>query len=531
MNFSRTDLFACVLLCLLALAVFLQYDIFQQPMILDPGYFVYMGQQILQGHAPYATAFDHKTPLASFVCALAILVGRIAGVPDILAVRYTFLIAAVLCIAFTYLAARTVFASRLVGLLSAVIMLSFSSFAILAVAGAEPKILMILLGLISICAIHRRAWWLSGLTAALSFSAWQGGGLFMVLALSVPAVRHGRDRARNLLFCFLGMLIPLGAMAAYFHSHGALTEAFRQTILFNFGYMHDKLPTSLVDSLEHLRRAALGGYAAESWFFVFGLLGWTLWLGRNLLSPRVIFQRTCLDRKTSPFLLSWHALVLLSLGNFQGIPDYVPLLPYISIWAAYLMVTGVEYSGRLLKEVTSGRLAHRGRLWLSLLSVAFVLLYGTADALKYDQPALTLPDQMILVRDLMQCVAPDEKILVVGAPEVLVLSERANALRYLYFYNNVDAYAERYEPAGFAGLIESLDQDKPAVIVYARRSNTKYQNWLFQWFERNYDIYRLKIPFAGSSTCPACVQTLTMVVLRLKESPCGFQFPVGERIE
>lgn len=531
MSMARVDLVAFVLLSLLALVVFLQYGILQQPIVLDPGYFTYMGQQILQGHAPYESAFDHKTPLASFLTAFAILLGQRASMPDIISARYAFLIIAVLCVGFTYLVSRTAFRDRLVGLFAALIMLSFSSFGIFAVSGTEPKILMILLGLISIHAIQHRMWWLGGLAAALSFLTWQGGAFFMALALYFPARQTGRDRPRHLLLALLGMLIPFGALGAYFYSHRALLEAFRQAILFNFGYMRDMAPTSPLEHLRHLRGVALYGFGTESWFFVFGLLGWTLWVGRNALSPRVILRRTCLDGQTSPFLLSWYALVLLSLTNFQGVPDCVPLLPYVAAWAGYLIACGVRHSGRLMEKVRGGRLTHRGELWVCLVTACLVLLYGTTDAFAYDAPVLTLADQRILVADLVRCLSPDEGILVIGAPEILVLSGRTNALRYLYFYNNVDAYAARYEPAGFAGLIESLDRDKPAVIVYARRRATSYQNSLFQWFERNYDTYRLTIPVGSASLCHTCVQKLTMVVLRLNGSSCEFRFPVGACIQ
>ena len=73
----KTRLVAPVLLGLLTLAVLIPaMPLGQRIPSRDPGVFLYIGAQILDGKVPYRDIWDHKGPVIYYIDALGLLLGR-----------------------------------------------------------------------------------------------------------------------------------------------------------------------------------------------------------------------------------------------------------------------------------------------------------------------------------------------------------------------------------------------------------------------------------------------------------------------
>ncbi len=46
-----------------------------------------MGQEIARGKAPYSSVVEYKTPLIGLLGALAVIIGRVFEIPDLMAIR------------------------------------------------------------------------------------------------------------------------------------------------------------------------------------------------------------------------------------------------------------------------------------------------------------------------------------------------------------------------------------------------------------------------------------------------------------
>jgi hypothetical protein len=485
---AKADAVAFVVLSLVSMCVFLQYDIWQQPVIWDTGYFLYMAQQMLLGRAPYAAAFDHKTPLSAIVAAIAMAVGESLEVDPLLAARFVSLALSAAAVGFLYLAAKNTFGRRSIALLSAIIMMSFSHYGIYALSGAEPKILMVLLGLIAIYAFQRQAWVACGCAGGLAALSWQPGLIFAAVPLLLVLGTRERSRRRAPLGIAVGACVPVAALALYLVRHGALVEAVRQTVVFNLGYAVDSRAANPSESLRHIAGAFLDGYGTERWFLALGIAGW---IALTVVHSQPVSRLTRLslrDMRTAPVLMTWYTLVLLSLLNFQWKPDAIPLLPYLALWGAWVIVVLSDLAIRGISRLRP-QSPSSGLVAIATVSILVACaVYGTTDAALY-RPLLTLAQQRDSVRALASALDPDDPILVFGQPEVLVLSGRTNALRYMYLYSGVDRYITAYEPGGMEALVQQLKKESPGVVVVARWPDMALWAPLHSWIESEYRIW------------------------------------------
>jgi len=339
-------MYVFLFLCLLAAIIFWQYGPLRQPILGDPGYFIYLGQEIARGKAPYLSVFDNKTPLAGMMGALAAIIGRTAGVHDVVAMRFASLMVGTLTVGFTYLVVKALFEHRVLGLIAALVMASFSFFAERAAVGGEPKIIMVLMGLITLYSIQDRIWWLAGLAGSLAFLAWQPGAIYAVSALAASLLIGEKGRRPHFTQAFLGLVIPLALLVLYLGYHGALDDAIQQCVIFPLSMVSRKAPASLTAGLGHIAKVLYRVYGSEMWFIQIGAAGlvvrlacWGWTFARDASSVKA--------RQEAFFTLSWSAFVCLSLVQFGHGPDFIPFLPYIATGVACIVCMAIAFVSRL----------------------------------------------------------------------------------------------------------------------------------------------------------------------------------------
>ena len=103
----------------------------------DQGTFVYAGQEVARGVPPYAGIFNSIGPLGDVVTGTGVRLGSLAGVDAVLAARLTYLVVSASVVAALSVLARETFRSRLAGLVTPAVFLTFASFLKLATAEAD----------------------------------------------------------------------------------------------------------------------------------------------------------------------------------------------------------------------------------------------------------------------------------------------------------------------------------------------------------------------------------------------------------
>lgn len=121
----------------------------------DPSVYDYIAQSILRGQIPYRDVVDIKGPGAAYLSAFAMLLGKTIGLRDIIAVRLLHVVLTGLLSATTYLVAEIYLRNRLAAIIAFLVPLMPEHFATMLLSGTQPKLPMILFGMITLLLIAK----------------------------------------------------------------------------------------------------------------------------------------------------------------------------------------------------------------------------------------------------------------------------------------------------------------------------------------------------------------------------------------
>lgn len=486
-------------LFLLAWVVFAQYHPFDRTLEGDAGVYAYIAQGITLGHAPYRTTFDILTGLSMLLGASALWVGSALGIEPLIAIRLYTLTVSALVVALTFLVAQQFFGRRLPAWIAALIMLGWSGFALSAALGMQPKTLMVLCGLSALyLAARRRLFW-AGVFAGGAALAWQIGILYGICLVlqelwSESGSPRGPTRRRALLSLAGGAAIPIAGYALFYIAMGAFRDMLEQTLLVPPMMRRSVHVLALNTRLRHMLNRFMAGYGSELGFGVLAAAGWALYLApqvRNTLRELRRTRRVAIPVLRTPstggVLLAFHAFFLFSLLDFQNYPDWIPLLPYLSMFAAYPLWRATEW--------LAARVAIRGRAYAVL---AALVCSAVLVAAVWDLPSQTERRLRGEWRAQKAWAEHANAILPAGAPlfllgrtELLFLMERRNLSRIVLLGDRFDAAVELIEPGGYDGWLGRLRAARPEVVAHARLKHRKFADpdnmtELREWIETEY---------------------------------------------
>lgn len=304
---------------------FASFDIWEQPLITDVRFFVYFADRIVDGAVPYRDLQDVKTPLSFFAGAGFMRLGDALGVDRLTAVRVGYLSLAWTAGMLLYETFRRLSGGRLVaGWLALVAYLGFDLIGLLPSIGNVPKLIMALGAAAAALAIAHDRWRLAGCFAALAFLDWQVGAL---TGLAVAAAALTRDdRAGALRRSAEGALLCLLVPAGYFLAHGALDDAFRESISATFTRGAAKA-RGLSGTVDHLDAVFWRGTEGRTWTVFVGLAG---------IALLPLLWRRARGEGLTPMLTMlavYHlGVVAFSFQDFQGNGDLFLLLFSVSFF-------------------------------------------------------------------------------------------------------------------------------------------------------------------------------------------------------
>lgn len=510
-GFKTAPWFMALLLVLLAGAVFLCYQPFTRPLRGDLGQFAYSSRILAAGYPLYKTVFEIKTGLSFMLGALAIRAGESIGIPSLIALRLMALSVAIACVVLTFLVARMFLRAGWAAFVAAVIFLGFGGFAQLTATGLEPKIVMLLFGLGALALGARRHMFWGGVCAACAGLTWQVGWLYVPALFVVEWFDSTRGRSesrRALLSAFAGLVLPLVAYGLGFFVWGAWREMWVESFWLPLTLGRTLPVWSIFDRVALMARRFQTGYPYEVFFVLAALLGWGIYLVR-CISRRTLRQEIH-DRNRVGVLFAFHAFSLFALVDFQGWPDWVPLLPYLALWCAWLLEFAVEQIGARLNLRTKVRGLH-----LALIVLAAVLaLYDVF--LLPTKMRYTWQAQAAYAARLEQQLAPGAPIWFLGAPELLFFFNRPNANRYVLMTYHADVAMQSLEPDGFPGVLDALRAQPPQLIALHR---WRARNWA----RADYAAALLQWVRAGYTPLPDCAEAGGAGLLALSQMARAFE--------
>ncbi|MGH9825046.1 MAG: hypothetical protein ACREDR_17590, partial [Blastocatellia bacterium] len=419
------------------------YRPLNQPESGDASIYDYIAQAILRGQLPYRDVIDPKGPGGMYLSAFGLLIGRFLGIADVAAIRLLHILMFGLLSAATYLVARLYLKSNRAALLAFLLPLLPWRFVIMMISGTQPKLPMMLFGLLVLLAIERdRPFW-AGALSMLSCLCWQPGLLFGGVAFLIFSRYLTSWKDLRAFKVVAGAAIPLGLVLLYFHHKGALSDFANWTFVYDYTAFMPSGEKPLATSLVHFWSVSLRFFEKEIGAALIAVPGFIWYLARRVrtvIAARSLAKRAdiYMDAVVIPPLVYFAFCML----NFQSGPDLIPFLPFVGIFGAFFIIEFLNVAGSRLKmrNPATVRLAE-SRVFGVIVCLIFLatLVHG----LRYQLPHPTLADQRRDVALVEGYLRPGDKVYIHETAEVLVLLNLPNLNPYVAFDSGADDYIGR----------------------------------------------------------------------------------------
>ncbi|MBI3654363.1 MAG: DolP-mannose mannosyltransferase [Acidobacteria bacterium] len=475
----------CIGLFGISVIVMLFYKPFKQIVEGDQAIYDYITQSILRGQLPYRDIADIKWPASVYINAIAVWIGQGFGLQDIFAIRLMQIIEVGLLSIFTFLVAEVYLKNRAVGVIAALFPLLNKNFAAWVVMGSQPKLPLMVFGMLSLWLLAKDKPFWAGFTSMLACMCWQPGLLFTGTAGLVASnyLRNWRDlRAVKVV---AGALIPLLVLFGYFYLKGAFGDFWAWSMEYNYGVFGPDANRGLERALQHMWRVMRRIFEIDIVFLVLSIGGYFLFVGER------IYRRW--KGKENSYTEAWFkdALIfpvlvyfLFCLINMQAGPDLIPFIPFIGLFAGWFIFRVGTVIGKI-------KLLQRPHLSWEVLATCLVIALMTGVVLrratKYRIAGMTLQDQYRDLQPVAAALGPDDKVYVHGTMEVLVLLKRRNLNPYVLLDWGADQFAAYKKGVEFKDIIAEMDAQAPKIISLTRLRTLTNKAELENWAKAHYD--------------------------------------------
>jgi DolP-mannose mannosyltransferase len=503
---SRT---LAILAFFFGVAVMLAYRPWSQVEVGDPAVYDYIAQSILRGQLPYRDIVDIKGPGGGYLSALAMALGRSAGLRDVIASRLMNVVLAGLLSAVTYLVAEAYLKDRFVAVLAFVIPLMPERFATMLISGTQPKLPMILFGMTTLLLIAKNRPLWAGVCSMLSCLCWQPGLLFTGSAFLIFSRYLTSWRDRRALKVLVGASIPLLVVLVYFYWKGALSDLWAWSITYNYSVFGPEAKAGAGDAIHKLwifivrvfrpEPGALGNSLADHIEFAFesfaglatlsmvpcSLIGLLLF---GLDRVRAKFTNPIQSPDLFPDALFIAPAVYLGfcLINFQASADLIPFFPFIGIFAGLFFIKAGAFLPSLgrIEKMRSPLAREKLIPGLALVLILVVILGHTVT---YKIGDWTLQSQVREFRAVSDLLGPDDKIYVHGTVEILVLLNRPNLNPYVLLDWDADNFAGARFPGGWSAIVDGMEAQSPKIVAISRLRTVTHRADIERWVDEHYD--------------------------------------------
>lgn len=444
---------------------------FNGKLVRDDAIWLYGGQQMAQGIPPYVSIFDFKSPLGPMLAGVGAWLALLLHGDDILYVRLLFFLLSCFTVVAVYYWSASLYRSRAAGVLAAVVFLTFWGFTRHAGSGPQAKTAMVLFEVLALYFAGEKKWFRQGCCGALAAWAWQPAAIYILIPSLLAALQA--DRRKALLRLVLGAALPSLLILAYFFYHGAFRDLLDGAVLFTLNELQRGRP--FLEHLRYVRRTLMEGfpYAMVPIGLGFLTLAWSYPWRRHGRSWRQLLA-------DDPFAGLWLTLplpLLWSVSDFQGYDDFFIFLPYVAVGF-----------GGLLFHLARWWSAQRPVLYRALLGL-FIAAMLVPSALFYNakrnQIGRYLDQQKQWAQTIEKELVGQGTLMSIGTPELMVVSHRRNAHRYLYIVEGIDSFIDDKTPGGFAGWLADIEKTAPAAIGF-KYSPGQHMERLQRWLADHY---------------------------------------------
>ena len=438
-------------------------------LLVDNQHYFFIAERAASGIAPHVSQFDPKNALSLLITAAAIKASRLTGIgDDLAAARWISIVFASAAVSLLWLCVWMLTRRRLAAHLSAVIMLGFPLFFIMAAMGARPKVFLtpfLILPVITTAA--KKPFW-TGVFSAMAFLCWQPA-LIVIAGAGVAVLLDPRRGRRDLLRLALASVLTVAAYQAYFVVHGALAQELEQAYVFPRMYLTHKVNLGVwgvhAGWLFHIRDG-FGLTSVVPVGFALGLAAVLVW---GITHARQALVRARSNPAAVNLLIVACAALLFTLHDYQGFPDEFLVTPYEA-----------AVCGSLLAVVIV-RLGEHRRAAAKTIIAALGLVVASVPAIRgavSDQGFRGLEAQRAAARAVGGFLERGDTVYAVGCSHLLAFNHQDNFVPYGFFFRGMQAYmkTKANSPEGYRPLDEHGRM--PDIILESRGFIPGGQEWL-----------------------------------------------------
>jgi len=310
---------------------------FSKPEAGDPAIYDYIAQSILRGQIPYKDVVDIKGPGASYLSAVAMFTGKLMGIRDVIAVRMLNVLMVGLLSSLTFLVAQVYFRSRAAGLIAFMVPLMRYQFVEFMIEGTQPKLPMIIFGMLTLLAIARDKPFFAGVCSMLSCLCWQPGLMFTGIAFLMFSRYLTSWRDRRAFKVVFGAAIPLAGVLSYFYARRALGDLWAWTITYNYTVFGPDAESGLGAAVDHLWIVMRRTFERDIILVVLASIGLLMFCIERVIA-KINYALRSPNLFADAVLFPPLVYLVFSLINFQGGPDTIPFFPFIGLFAGWALV-------------------------------------------------------------------------------------------------------------------------------------------------------------------------------------------------
>lgn len=439
---------------------------FQGALGRDLAIFVYAGQTVADGSAPYVDMVNRSGPLSHLVPGIGIWLGRLVGIDDVVAARMVCWALSVLTVYVVYRTAHRMFGSVPLAAATGLTMVMITGFVEHAARGPRDKTIMLVFLALALDSIVRRQWLRTGLYISLATLTWQPAFFPAIVTALVVLALARRDRVRALVRLGIGGVTPLALFLVWYAAIGHLRDFLDGFVLIHLSYTRQsgfmRAPGKFWDGA-----VAMYGF---SWWAL--LLGCVAVVVAGVLAVRTVVR----DRDQRDGDAAWRiglgiGTVVAALWVFRAYnawPDLYSIYPFAALGIGLVLAAVVGAVGRVLER--SGRGAAPAAWVIATAWCVAAVLVGGEYAVRHRVDRLEPQREQVLA--VLEVLGPDASMQSVQAPGPLVLAGQRNPEKYQMFSLGLGEYVADTRPGALRGFTRDLLERRPDLLAVQDRFDT-----------------------------------------------------------
>ncbi len=429
------------------LFIIIFYKPFEQPVLFDRAYLLYMSQVVFRGDPLYtATTFGY-TPWSTILVGYFMKLGNILTLDTIQSARILGILLYSTLSGSIYVLCKGIFTDKKATLVACILFCGLGYLSALSGVNAEPKLWVLLFSVFGIHFFNKKKWFLVGIFFSFAAMSWHVA-VISLFACGVMLFCNYRQFLPMLYRLLLGVFVGILPVLFYLYVTNGWLDFWNQAVLRKLLIEGKTLGESpFIWLLEGIYPC----FILEILHFLFALFG--IMIGVYVfVKKKIRDQDVFKDQQTLLFLIVY--CILWSVFNsfeFQADNDLLPLIPPIIIFSTYFLLV-------VLKKV------HPQKYVIAIFTV-LLICYSFFDAIIYDIP-YTFSEQRTTIDRLKKRY---DKPFVIGFEEYYVLQEEPMPTKFMRFQSYEDHMIEN--SIGCQKVEEMLQQQFSSIIQF---NDSKY---------------------------------------------------------